>query len=316
MGTTLRDILKNMKASKPPRSKQKKGGAKGFMSGRMMEWMENRESMNVATLLPHADFLAEQIKYGFLRQFSTEGEQKWHIRPSGQACVRKEGLKKLGYGEMPKKMNGTFFAGDVAESYGICWALLAGCRLDMLQKEVTIPSGIKGVVVRGHIDGRLLVGEKKLVVDFKSASSYSYNNAGSEEDIWAYKKQLSAYMSSTVFKDKVVGGLLLYINKENWRECKEVFVPPPTSDFIKEWEEHCRLLHTTTKDNLPPKPEWATTKLSTLRKPYPGETSCKTVRVLSAVQCQYCPVVKECHGEDWYLRPGGKPNEWHQEVVG
>ena len=287
---SLHELLKGMEVPAPPRSKQR-GSVPGFIAERCNRWLGDRPNLSFSDLIPHGDFLARQVKYHFIRQF-TETRYKWRIRPSAAKCLRLECLKRSGKeGKMDPAVVGTFFAGDFAEAYGITIALLAGCRLDDFQLEVEVPVP-HGPPIKGHIDCTLTRGKKVYIVDFKSISAFGFKKVGPDyEDTWGYRKQLKRYMIAT---PGASGGLLVFINKGNWREFKEVVVPRPTDRDVEEWNHWVTTLQ---GRKVVDRPEWATTRTMKARKPEPHE-----LEVLVDVRCKLCSHVEHCFGDGWYER--------------
>lgn len=311
----LDDIIK--RPPMPPRIKLKGGRAPGYVAEACNRFMQNiPEKMEPKVLQEYSKFLGAMTARSFFSCFRGHFfTQSWRPRPSGQTCTRQEGLKKLKmYKVQDTTAQGRFFYGKTIEAYGNCIALLAGVKLHSFNMKVTIPTigecpvcGGKQECSCAELDALLDIGDKTFVVDWKSASGMSFQYIG-KDDKWAYKKQLKLYMMSKELRDKVAGGVIVYVNKESGCEFAETPVPLPTGEDYDAWMSHCSHLHCCDDlETLPPKPEWATLKSMTPRK---GDLAGKRIQVLEDVRCKFCDAKDACFGKKFKQRDN-KTKDWY-----
>lgn len=324
----MQEILKRLlgEVKVPKRRKQRGGRPSGLLANLCTAYMKSIPDTPDEVIAEYWEFF-EPLAFRAFRNGlgGPRHYQSWRPRPSGQKCTREEGIKKLGlYVPKDTSHQGKFTLGHFYEAWTKVVALLAGAKIHSFNMKVTIPlppgmscpvckeepveeEGNVGVCTCAEIDCLLDIGKDTWLVDVKSSRGMAFKWITTPyDDKWGYFKQQRLYMMSRELKGKIKGGVLLFVSKADGATFKEVLVPLPTGDHREEWFSHCRALEATkSPTTLPSRPDWATSREKTLRKPVPMK-----VESLEAIQCQLCDTVNVCWGKAWRRRDGKADGEW------
>jgi hypothetical protein len=284
----------------PPRLKTA-GRRKGLIAHRLNSFLCDRPEIDPEILQEHAAYFGALCGHAYARQTRRKQEQEsWRLRASDNKCVRATGLKRWHKYKTEDKASGTFLMGDILEALTLSWAKLAGARIGNFQREVHVPvphglghcdaKGDPGDThVVGHIDCDLTVGKKLYVVDVKGWAGFGFKKFKEPlwDDLFATTPQLQNYLLSEEYRDKATGAVILAFNKERFNEWAEKFVPHHQDSGVAAWGERCALVMTCTKDDPPPRPEWATVKRMPRAKCFEIEDP----------RCRFCDGVQTCFAD-------------------
>lgn len=250
----------------------------------------------------------ERCKTAFKRQLMEErSEAKGKLRMSGGGhCARKQWYSfkgEVGEPLSPRTIN-TFLMGDICEVGISTLARLAGWEFQSKGSEqievfqqVPVPTdrqepAQEPYLVTGHIDDLLIVDGKKYLVEYKSASEYSYRSFENEglSESFGYHSQHSLYLDALGLDE----GIMVYMCKNTGHLCDRVI--KKDMGLVAQAKENWRKI---LNDPSIPERKFEAVPETYRKKP--------TGRIVLPFNCSYCQHVKRCWPGAQLEKHGGKP---------
>jgi hypothetical protein len=194
----------------------------------------------------------------------------------------------------------TFEYGHLVEAALRKWAAGAGEEILYAQDDVTLDCG-EGLLVSGHIDGRLVLDGVEWLLEIKSISTDGFMFAAKDGPDYSYLAQANAYMAAT----GVPRTLFIFCDKNDQELCEFVVLLKP--ELVEEIKQRFRRVAASTPEALPDRehapiaekgdwrggcaPAFTPAELITKKGWYKP-----TGRKILPWQCGYCDFHRQCWG--------------------
>jgi hypothetical protein len=228
-------------------------------------------------------------------------------------CARQTAYKLRGFEPepiSPRRLR-TFEYGHLTEEAVRKWLADAGVEVLDAQKEVTLDCG-SGLLVSGHIDGRMVLGGEDWHLEVKSISTDGFLFASKDGPDYSYLATANAYMEA----DKVPRTVFLFADKNDQELCESVVLPDPA--ILQQVKDRFHRVAASTPDSLPEREHTTVAEKGAWRggsapAGTPPELVTKkgwykpTGRKILPWMCGYCNFKSHCWGVGEPEIVGGKP---------